>query len=200
MNTLKSTDPGHGYNLVGEIKISTPDEIKAAVAAARKAFPAWKALSIVDRSAYYQKLLPIYEDRADEIARMQTLETGKTITQSKKDVSGNLDWIKHKLDIAPKYLKPDVVDDLDHQTTTVVFEPYGVMAAIMPWNYPTSNFFISTTQALLAGNTVVAKHSEECPLTSKLLAEIFTEAGFPEGVFTMLYGDGKTGQMLVEQD
>lgn len=200
MNKLQSTNPGHGYAVIGEIVQSTLEEVSMAVTAAQKAFPTWKALSIAERIFYYEKLLPIYERRADEIARMQTLETGKTITQSKNDVAGDLEWIKHVLTIAQRYLKSDVVDDLADQTTMVVFEPYGVMAAIMPWNYPSSNFFISTTHALLAGNTIVAKHSEECPLTSKLLNELFSEAGFPNGVFTMLYGNGHVGKMLVEQN
>lgn len=137
MRTLTSTDPGHCYAVIGEIAQSTREEVKAAVEAARKAFPLWKTLPIAERASYYKKLLLILERQADEIARMQTLETGKTISQSKNDV---------------------------------------------------------------AGNTVVAKHSEECPLTSKLLNDLFIEAGFPRGVLTMLYGDGSVGRELVEEE
>lgn len=116
------------------------------------------------------------------------------------DVQGDIERLKHLMNIAPEYLKPEIVDESETQLNIVFFEPYGVIPAIDPWNYPTSNFFITVTQALLAGNTIVFKHSEECPLSSEILDEMFKEAGFPEGVFSTIYGDGEGGKMLVDQD
>lgn len=200
MSKLKSTNPAMGYEVIGEIEQSTEQEIVSAVRKAKEAQPAWAELSIERRVAYYKKLIPIYEKRVDEIAEMQTRETGKPITQSIADVKSDVNWIEAKLSLALKYLQPDIVDESETQTNTVFFEPYGVAAVIAPWNFPTSNFFISTTHLLLAGNTVVFKHSEECVLTSKLLAELFEEAGFPEGVLSVVYGDGEVGKILVQQD
>ncbi len=199
MSLLTSTNPGKNYEVVGTIEISSLEDVKAAVEKAKRAQPLWAQASLEERIGFYQKLLQVYEKRAEAIAMIQTREMGKPITSSRADVADDQVRIKRMLEQAKTYLQPEVVDVSATQTNTIFFEPYGVVAAITPWNFPSSNFFIATTQALLAGNTVVFKHSEECPLTSKLLAEVFAEAGFPDGVFTMLYGDGKVGQLLMEQ-
>jgi len=197
---LQSTNPGRGYELIGEVDISTLDEIKQKVDQAHAAKQMWKETPLVERIGYFKKLLTIYEKRADEVSLMQTREVGKPIRQSRNDDAGNLHWIKQKLEMAPRYLGPEVVDETNTQKNVVHFEPYGVAAIITPWNFPSSNFFIACTQALLAGNVVMFKHSEECPLTGKLLAEIMREADFPTGVFAEVYGAGDVGRMLVEQD
>lgn len=200
MTKLVSTNPGKNYEEVGSIDISTEAEIKEAVSTAKKAFPAWRDLSVKERGEYFEKLAVVLENKLEEISLMQTREMGKPISDSKREVEKRIDYIRHNIKLAEETLKPDVVDDSDSQTTTVHFEPFGIMAAITPWNYPTSTFIISVTQALLSGNTVVAKSSEECPLTSKLLDDAFKEAGFPEGVLQVVYGDGSVGEMLTNQD
>jgi len=200
MKKLQSTNPAKGYEIIGEVNKTTFDEVVSAVDSAKKAFDFWSKLSVEERISYFNKLIEVYRKRADEMANIQTQEVGKPITQSKENVEGNIAWIKHNLSIAPQYLKPEIVDESDTQINKVFFEPYGVVAAIMPWNYPSSVFFIATTQALLAGNSIVFKHSEECPLTSQLIEKMFKEAGFPKGVLNVIYGDGKVGQMLVDQD
>jgi len=117
-----------------------------------------------------------------------------------EDVALDLDNIKSKMKLAKKHLEPVVLDETNEQKNILHYEPYGVAAVIVPWNYPSSNFFISCTQLLLAGNVVVFKHSEETPLTGQLLAEIMQEAGFPEGVFNIVHGGGKVGDFLTSQD
>ena len=134
------------------------------------------------------------------MANIQTQEVGKPITQSKENVKRDITRIKHNLLVAPQHLDPEIIDQSDTQINKVFFEPYGVMAVIILWNYHSSNFFVATTQAILAGNTIVFKHSEECPLTSQLIEKMFKEAGFPNGVLNVVYGDGRVGQMLVDQD
>ena len=134
------------------------------------------------------------------MTNIQTQEVGKPITQSKENVKRDITRIKHNLLVAPQHLDPEIIDQSDTQINKVFFEPYGVVAVIIPWNYPSSNFFVATTQAILAGNTIVFKHSEECPLTSQLIEKMFKEAGFPNGVLNVVYGDGRVGQMLVDQD
>ncbi|MBL7155214.1 MAG: aldehyde dehydrogenase family protein [Candidatus Portnoybacteria bacterium] len=200
MKKVQSTNPGKGFKVIGEIDQTNLNGVSSAVHSAKEAFDSWSNLPVTKRVSYYRKVINVYKRRSDEVARMQTQEVGKPISQSREDIKGDIGWLKHNLLIAPKYLKSEIVDESREQINTVFFEPYGVVAAIGPWNCPSSIFFISTTQALLAGNTVVFKHSEECPLTAKLLDEIFKEADFPEGVLNFIYGDGKVGQMLVNQD
>ncbi|MDA2922014.1 aldehyde dehydrogenase family protein [Patescibacteria group bacterium AH-259-L07] len=200
MKKLQSTNPAKGYEVIGEVNETTLDEVVSAVRSAQKAFDPWRKFFVEERISYFNKLIEIYSKRADEMAHIQTQEVGKPITQSKENVERNIIWIKHKLLIAPQYLDPEIIDESDTQTNKVFFEPYGVVAAITPWNFPCSNFFIATTQAMLAGNTVVFKHSEECPLTSQRVEKMFREAGFPKDVLNVIYGDGKVDQMLVDQD
>jgi len=124
---------------------------------------------------------------------------GKPIKSSIGEMENGASWLSWHIEHAPKFLKRRVLDVHDTYQTELHFEPYGVVVAIAPWNFPTHQFFLAVMQQLLAGNTVVFKHSEECPLTSELLAEMMYEA-LPYGVFRTLYGDGAVGQQLVEQD
>lgn len=197
---LISTNPADGYKPIGEVIISTEKEIKEKVKNAQEAKLSWKETPLVDRIKHFEKLITVYKKKSSEIAELQTKEMGKPIKESLDDVAGDIYVIENNIKLAEKALKPKVLDETESQKTVLYSEPYGVTAVIVPWNFPSSNFFISCVQILLAGNTVIFKHSEECPLTGKLLEEIMTEAGFPEGVFSEVYGDGKVGDMLTDQD
>jgi acyl-CoA reductase-like NAD-dependent aldehyde dehydrogenase len=197
---LQSTNPARGYEVIGEVDVSTPDEVRQKVSLAHQVKQSWKETPLTDRISHFDKLLEIYKKRSAEISKMQSREMGKPIRQSQADDAGNLEYIKHNLQIAREYLKPEIVDESDSQKNIVYYEPYGVAAVITPWNFPSANFFIGCTQLLLAGNVVVLKHSEECPLTGKLLEEMMIEAGFPKGVFSEVFGDGEVGQLIVNED
>lgn len=195
-----STNPAKGYEEVGRLNTSTKEEVVLAVERARTALSTWRNLSVAERCTFFEKLASILEKNVEELALMQTREMGKPITSSRAEVLGRVTYIRHNIKLAKKMLVPDIVDEDEKQTTTVYFEPFGVVAAITPWNYPTATFFIAVTQALLAGNTVVAKSSEECPLTSAIIITLFEQAGFPEGVMQMVYGDGSVGALLTDQE
>lgn len=197
---LISTDPGHGYEEVGRIKISTKEEIKDAVAKARGAYPMWRALSVKERAEYFRKFLALHRKCGKELAELMTREMGKPITESLREVDVRAVMLERDVDRAEKVLAPKVLDEFETYRTELHLEPFGVCASIAPWNFPTSQFFIGVGQPLLSGNTVVFKHSEECPLSSKFLADLMDEAGFPDGVFTCLYGAGDVGKTLMEQD
>ncbi len=200
MPELISTNPARGYEEVGRVTVSTEADIKNAVQKARLALPAWKALSPKERGAYFQKFLAIYREHVDELATLQTKEMGKPITQSLGECNGRGATLELNIERSIKILEPQILDVYDEYQTEMHFEPYGVVAAIAPWNYPTSQFLIAVGQPLLAGNTMVFKHSEECPLTSQFLANLMKEAGFPEGVFTCVYGDSAVGKILIDQN
>ena len=200
MTTLTSTNPAKGFETINSIPISDKDSVHRAVEKARAAQPAWQALSIPERVKYFEKLKVVFEARVEEIAKMQSMEMGKPITESYSEVSKVFDRLKWHMENAETVLAPRILDTLDTHQTELHFEPFGVAAVIAPWNFPTSLFMTGTSMLLLAGNTVVLKHSEECALTSKLLAETFEEAGFPEGVFQCIFGDGTVGEMLLEED
>lgn len=202
MNTqyLISTNPAKGYKKVGRVAISTEEEVVKAVKRAKAALPAWRALSTKKRGEYFKKFLVLFRKHTEEIARLQTSEMGKPITQSRTECNGRGATLELNIARSIKVLEPQILDVYDTHQTELHFEPYGVAAIIAPWNYPTSQFLIGIGQPLLAGNTVVFKHSEECPLTSQFLSKLMKQAGFPEGVFTCLYGDGTVGDLLTDQD
>ncbi|MCK4524887.1 MAG: aldehyde dehydrogenase family protein [Candidatus Andersenbacteria bacterium] len=197
---LISTNPAKGYKEVGRVPISTKEEVEISVQKAHEALPAWRALSIKNRGEYFQKFLALYKNRVEELADLQTREMGKPITESLSECNGRAATLELNIERSIKILEPQVLDTYDTHQTELHFEPHGVVAAITPWNYPTSQFLIAVGQPLLAGNTMVFKHSEECPLTSQFLEGLMKEAGFPDGVFTCLYGDGDVGEMLFNQN
>lgn len=198
MATLISTNPGRGYQKIGSVQVSTKTEIQQKVHKARKALPAWRELSLAARIKHLQAVAKVYKQYSKLMAETISQEMGKPIIQSLEDVHFDLENIASKIKLAREYLKPQLLDKSSTQENWLYKEPLGVIAAISPWNYPSSNFFISTLQSLLAGNTIVFKHSEETPLVEKLLERVFKEAHFPTGVMNFVYGDGKVGSTLTD--
>ena len=199
-NYLISTNPARGYSEIGRVPISTSAEIIRAVSAAKAAWPAWCSISVTERAAYFLKFRELIKGNLEAIASLQTQEMGKPITESIGECKAILHWLKLHIELAPKALAPQPLDRGDDFESLLYFEPYGVAAVITPWNYPTYQFVVNIGQSLLAGNTVVLKHSEECPLTAAFLAALIKDAGFPEGVFQCLNGAGDVGRELINQN
>lgn len=199
MNILVSTNPSKNYAVLGEVNVSAKEEVRSAVDRARKAFPSWSSLPVSERVAYLQNFVNELSTRSDEIAKTVSEETGKPISDAKNEVKTALDDTQWIIDNAATVLSPITIRE-DQGVIEQYNEPYGVSAAIAAWNFPVTNFKESVLQELASGNTVVFKHSEENPLTGKLIEELMEAAGFPEGVFTEVYGDGEVGDMLISED
>ena len=158
-NEFVSTNPARGYEEIGRVKLSSEEDIKDAVRKAHKALPAWRALSPKERGEYFQQFLNVYKTKVQELAELQTEEIGKPITQSLAECNSRGASLELNIERSIKVLEPQVLDVEDTYQTELHFEPYGVAAIIAPWNYPTSQFLTAVGQPLLAGNTVVFKHS-----------------------------------------
>jgi len=198
MSKLISTNPAKNYEVIGEVDISTDKEIKEKVELANKAKLKWKELGVKKR---IELLKPIYEEfkkRKDEFPSLTTKEMGKPIVEA--GVDGSLEKFKWFLENGEKALTDEITHKDEKSMHKIVYEPYGVAAVITPWNFPFSMFIWGTIPNLIAGNTVVFKISEECPLTGKLIEEIMNSKDLPEGVFSEIYGDGNVGQKLAESD
>lgn len=124
---------------------------------------------------------------------------GKSLKLSVPEAKRAFDHYEWDFENAPKILAPEVLYEDDREVTQLVYEPYGVGAAIVAWNFPVPNFNFSVTQALIAGNTMVMKYSEEIPLFSKYMEELCAKAGLGD-VIQFVYGDGRVGQHLVHQN
>ncbi len=199
MKHFRSMSP-HDFSILGSITISTGEEVAVKVKAARAAYRGWRALGVAGRSEILRKFLQNFNTRAEEFATLATKEMGMPIKDSREDVQDALRYFSWYLDNASKYLAPEVTYENSEEVHTVHREPRGVAGIIVPWNYPASNFVWGCGQNLIAGNTVVFKHSEETALCGQLIEKIMKESGMPEGAFNEVYGKGPVGALLARQD
>jgi succinate-semialdehyde dehydrogenase/glutarate-semialdehyde dehydrogenase len=197
---IVSTNPGRNYELVGEVEGTTEVDVNSAVAKAQEAQPSWAALSIKERSDKIRSFLRVCEEHLEEIAQTMSKEMGKPIGSSRESITGTFDEFEDYMEQAEQALAPSVVFENDAEKHIQTFEPRGVIAAITPWNFPFNNISFQTGQALIAGNTVVIKPSEEIVMFTQLIAELIAKSDLPEGVLVPIIGDGKVGEILVRQD
>ena len=188
---------------IGEIEVQPASEVKAALERARKAQPAWAALSVEKRAGYLKGVLKILLDRQEDVIETVIRETGKTRSEAiTMEVFASADSLSYYSKRAAKMLapKPRSLHGVMRfmKKVTIHQVPLGVVGIITPWNGPFILSLNPTAQALVAGNAVLLKPSEVTPFSAQLLAEMFREAGLPEGVLQVLVGDGETGAALCE--
>ncbi len=184
---MTTSDPSTG-EAIAEIAKGNADDVEAAVAAARKALPAWQALSGHERARYLYALARQVQKHSRRLAVLETMDNGKPIRESRD------------IDI------PLVARHFYHhagwaQLLESEFPNYtacGVVGQVIPWNFPLLMFAWKVAPALAAGNTVVIKPAKYTPLTALAFAELAMEAGLPPGVLNVLTCDAKTGQALIE--
>lgn len=199
MAKLFSTNPSN-YEVIGEVDISTEKEIVDKVRKAKKTAATWGSMELSQRVKLLRKFQEGLWEMKNELAILETREMGMPISQSRQDVKDAIKYFSWYLENAIKYLSLEKIFKDNKSSHTIFHEPIGVAAVIIPWNFPSSNFIWGVGQNLIAGNTVVLKHSEETPLTGKLIEEIVNDANLPKGVFSEVYGDGKVGETLVHQE
>ena len=188
--------------LTGELVCANTEDVTAAIARARAAQPAWAATDIRERAAIVQRALRIVLETQDEIIDTVVAETGKARTDAMSmEIFSVADALCYYAKNAQKFLKPHKrrVHGLLGlmKQLRVLYKPLGVIGLITPWNGPFVLVMNQAVQAILAGNTVVAKGSEVTPFSAHLAETIFTRAGLPDGVFQVLLGDGETGAAIV---
>ncbi len=188
-NDLPVIDPST-EEAVAVISLGAQADTDAAVAAARRAFPGWAALSMEARIAHLERLLEVYESRKDDMSRAMSLEMGAPIDWSRSAQQTSGTWhIEDAINQARRFeqvrlLSPDAPRD------RILMDPIGVVGMITPWNWPMNQVTLKVAFAAAVGCTMVLKPSEIAPLSSIVFAEIVDEAGWPKGVFNMVNGDG----------
>jgi acyl-CoA reductase-like NAD-dependent aldehyde dehydrogenase len=198
MVKLVSTNPARNYEVVGEVDISTDDEIKEKVILANSAKLAWKEMGVKKR---IELLKPVYEklkQKPKEIAELVAKETGKSINESLNEAEGFVEEFGWFLDNAEQALVDETTHEDSQSVHKIVYEPYGTTVVITPWNFPLGMALWGIVPNLIAGNTVVFKISEECPLMGKFIEDIMSS--LPNGVFSEVYGDGVVGEKLARSD
>jgi betaine-aldehyde dehydrogenase len=177
------------------------DDVDRAVLAARAAFDGgpWRRIPAADRGALLRRVADLLVRDKEQIARTETLDTGKTLVESRIDVDDVTAVFRYYADLAGKDAGRIVDTGQPHVLSRVVPEPVGVCVLITPWNYPLLQLSWKVAPAIAAGNTMVIKPSEVTPLTSVLLVRLLEEAGVPRGVVNILLGDGRSvGAPLTE--
>jgi betaine-aldehyde dehydrogenase len=190
-------------SVVAQVDQAGPEDVERAVAAARAAFDTgpWRATPAAERGALLRRVAELLVRDKEEIARTETLDTGKTLVESRIDVDDVAAVFRYYADLAGKDAGRLVDTGQPHIVSRVVSEPLGVCVLITPWNYPLLQLSWKVAPALAAGDTMVIKPSEVTPLTSVMLVRLIEEAGAPPGVVNILLGDGRSvGAPLTEHD
>src|SRR3954454_2771971 len=174
--------------VIGRVPFCGAKEVDEAVEAAQKAFVTWSNTPVMKRAAIRFRYRELMNQHADELIRLVTRENGKTIEESKGDVRRGLEVIEFCCGIAhisKGESVPQLADELDAITMR---EPIGVCAGITPFNFPAMVPLWMYPMAIACGNTFILKPSEKVPLTAVRMAELFQEAGLPDGVMNVVHG------------
>ena len=170
------------------IAMGDKQDVDDAVAAARRAFPAFAATSREERMALLERILEIYKRREPEIAEIMTREMGAPVSIALSDqTAAGTAHLEAMIDALRDFTFEEM-----QGTTLIRREPIGVAVLITPWNWPINQIACKVAPAIAAGCTMVLKPSEVAPLNAILFAEVMAEAGVPAGVFNMIQGDGPT--------
>ncbi|MER6025583.1 gamma-aminobutyraldehyde dehydrogenase [Streptomyces sp. NPDC001851] len=191
-------DPATGEE-VYRYELAGTDDVDAAVAAAREAFPGWASATPGERSDALHRFAAVLAGRAEDFARAESLQCGKPLKLTREfDVPGTIDNTAFFAGAARHLQGQSAGEYSGDHTSYVRREPIGVVGSIAPWNYPLQMAAWKILPAIAAGNTIVLKPAELTPLTSLLFAQAATDAGLPDGVINIVTGTGKeAGEHLV---
>ncbi|NOW45991.1 acyl-CoA reductase-like NAD-dependent aldehyde dehydrogenase [Novosphingobium sp. SG751A] len=179
--TMPVINPATGAAFMRAARADTA-QLDAAVAAGRRAFPAWARHSYAERRAYLERFADGVEARFEEFARLLTMEQGKPLDQARFEVGGTVAGLRY---FAAQDIAPHVIRDTPEERITEHRSPLGVVAAITPWNFPLILLVVKLGPALITGNVVIAKPAPSTPLTTLLLGEVAADI-LPAGVFQTL--------------
>ncbi|GGC99162.1 betaine aldehyde dehydrogenase [Thalassobacillus devorans] len=187
--------------VIAEVAEGNEKDTQYAIDAARQAFDKgdWRHTPALERGKLVSKIAELIERDKQELAELETLDTGKTLTESIADMEDIAEVFRYYGGLADKDGGEVIESPIPDSRSKVVREPVGVCGQITPWNYPLLQAAWKIAPALAAGNTLIIKPSEITPLTTIKVTELIEEAGVPAGVANLILGSGaKTGQMLAE--
>jgi aldehyde dehydrogenase (NAD+) len=196
--TYEKHNPWRPSVVTGVFPASDEADARAAVEAAREAFPGWSALPAAQRAAFFFKAADALESRAERIAQDMTAEMGKPLRESRGEAARTAAILRFSAGEAYRPVGDVFEPSVTNQRLWTIRRPLGVVGLITPWNFPAAIPVWKLAPALIYGNTVVLKVGYEAPRTGLHIAECFAEAGLPAGVLNVLTGAGsKVGAELV---
>ena len=198
--TLATLNP-HDNSIITEVSMAGKEDVDKAVTAAENAFPAWSRMAAMDRGRILLKLADLIEANSEELARLESLDTGHPIRDSRMlDVPRTAVTYRYFGGMADKFQGEQIPVEAGFLNYTLR-EPVGVVGQVVPWNFPLMFTSWKMAPALAAGNCIVMKPAEITPLSSLKIAELMSEAGMPDGVVNIIPGLGHVaGQYIAEHE
>jgi succinate-semialdehyde dehydrogenase/glutarate-semialdehyde dehydrogenase len=197
------TDPATGLKLADVANLGAASA-EAAIAAANKAWPAWRAKTAKERAAVLMKWFQLLHANADDLARIMTAEQGKPLAEAKGEVGYGASFLEWFAEEAKRIYGETIPTTDNNKRYLVIKQPVGVCAAITPWNFPIAMITRKVAPALAAGCPVVIKPAEATPLSALAVAELAQRAGMPAGVLNIVTADADNsiavGKVLCESD
>src|SRR5829696_4252228 len=195
---VETVNPATG-KVIAIYQNMTDDQIREKVKNARSALNGWKNLDIGERCSLTRNLGRIMRKNKSEYAKLITEEMGKPVRQATAEVEKCAWLCDYYSETAEAFLRDELIPT-EFRKSFVCFEPIGVVAGIMPWNFPFWQAMRFAVPAVTAGNVEILKHSSVCLGSAIKLEEAFTDAGFPESVFQAVIGDSAVGEALIRSD
>jgi len=189
-NSVAVLDPSSGKE-IAQTADCGPAEIDLAVRAARRASPQWRKVAVADRARILRRIGQLIERDREELAHLEALQTGKPLRQARRDA----EITSRYFDFYASAIETHYGSSIPLNSDTLIYtqwEPHGVTAHVIPWNYPMQIFARTIAPALAMGNCCVLKPAEEAPLTALRLAVLALEAGLPAGALNIVTGYGET--------
>jgi malonate-semialdehyde dehydrogenase (acetylating)/methylmalonate-semialdehyde dehydrogenase len=183
--------------LVSRVPESTDAELQQAVDSAERAFPTWKATSLLQKQQIMFRLASLVRENMNRLAASITLEQGKTLPDAKGDVLRGLQVVETACGITTQ-IPGEVLEVAKDMETRSYREPLGVVASICPFNFPAMIPLWSIPIATITGNTVILKPSEKTPGASMIIAELCRRAGFPDGVINIIHGGKRAVDFIID--
>ncbi len=183
--------------ILDTVPAGTPKDVEKAVAVAKAAYPEWRRVTAVERANLMHQAAQRMRDHFDELSRLLTLEEGKPLPENEEEIDWSLNTLDYYAELGRHIRGRVIPSPAPGQLSLVIKEPYGVVACIVPWNYPILLLMWKVAPALAAGNTLVIKPSSVTPLTTLRMVEL-AFADFPPGVVNVITARGSTaGDTLV---
>ena len=197
--TFTSHSPANRDDVIGEFPSSGKDDVNAAVAAAKAAYPAWSMMPAPKRGEILFKVARILNEHKEELSRLLTREMGKVLPEARGDVQEAIDVAYYMAGEGRRLFGYTVPSEMPDKFAMAIRKPIGVAAIIAPWNFPVAIPAWKLFPALICGNTAVMKPASDTPACMIRFTELLLEGGIPDGVVNVVTGSGNdVGHPLVE--
>lgn len=193
---FETINPANG-KVIRRFRAATRTDVEKSVEKARKAFEKWREIAPSKRAEFLERAAKMLRSQKDKLGRIITLEMGKTIKESVPEVTKCAWGLEYFAENGPRFLNPETLKT-DATDSYVAFEPLGVIASIMPWNFPLWQCIRFAAPALMAGNAAVFKPSSVTPQSGLALQEVFDSTGIPPGTFNVVLGSSEVASYMIE--